>query len=293
LIDFGFREVKVFSLNPQSDGLYDAEMNRSFGVPISLIVFSILSLGWTNQGFSKKIDGPQEEVPPKELESPLEPDSSKVSESLMDQGKAVGSKALEALRASKENREVRKHSVLGTYSLIDTWIPSKIGASYVFHPTSSGGWEVEYLRGSLSIPFFIEDLGQITDQRISIFYRSYSQRNSFSFHYGINYSSLKATLGNSYLTTISAGSVSKYELLTIQTLGFNWGLGNRWQFKNRVTIGLDWFSIYIPIKILESNADFLQASASEAKKNEIRDALDVIEKVPTFALLKLQLGISF
>ena len=152
---------------------------------------------------------------------------------------------------------------------------------------------MEYLRGTIAIPFIIDDLGKITDQRISLFYRSYSNRNSFSFLYGVNYSSFKAQLGTDFLATISGGNVSQFDIVSIQTIGFTWGLGNRWQLKNRLIIGLDWFTINLPLFVLESNADFLSANASAKKKDEIRDALDIIEKIPTLAVFKFQIGMSF
>ena len=42
-----------------------------------------------------------------------------------------------------------------------------------------------------------------------------------------------------------------------------------------------------------TDANFLTANASEEKKKEIRDALDFIEKFPTIAAVKFQMGISF
>lgn len=212
---------------------------------------------------------------------------------LLKAGEREAEKVSENFGGTRTRREQSRHQILGTYSLLDTWIPSKWGASYAFTPSPRGSWEIEYLRGTLSIPFIIEDFGKITDQRLSVFYRSYSDRNSFSFLYGINYSSFKAQLGIDYLSTVSGGNVGQVDLVAIETLGLTWGVGNRWQLNNNVLIGLDWFTIYIPVITLESQADFLSANASEKRKEEIRDALDVIERIPTFAALKFQLGIAF
>lgn len=193
---------------------------------------------------------------------------------------------------SRELRKQNSHSILVNYSLIDTWIPGKYGVSYAYTPNPSGSWELEYLRGSLSVPFFIEDLGRITDQRLTLMYRSFSERNSFSFIYGANYSSFKLQLGPDYLAAITGGNASTFDVVSVETLGLTWGLGNRWQM-NKATVSFDWFVINIPVIVLESEAPFLEANATEQSKKDIRDVLDIIEGFPTFALLKFQLGFSF
>ena len=197
-----------------------------------------------------------------------------------------------ASMTSRELRELNRHSFLVNYSFFDTWIPGKYGATYAFNASPSGSWEVEYLRGSISVPFFIEDLGKITDQRLTLMYRSFSQRNSFSFLYGANYSSFKFQLGPDYLATITGGNASTFDVVSVETLGITWGMGNRWQI-NKAIISFDWFVINIPVVVLESEAPFLEATASESSKEDIRDVLDIIEKFPTLAILKFQLGFSF
>lgn len=193
---------------------------------------------------------------------------------------------------SRQLREQNSQNFLVNYSLIDTWIPGKYGVSYAWNISPNGSWEIEYLRGSISVPFIIDDLGKITDQRLTLMYRSFSQRNSFSFLYGVNYSALKFQLGTDYLATISGGNVSAFDIIDIQTLGLTWGMGNRWQI-NSAIISFDWFVINIPVIVLESEAPFLEASSSEQSKKDVRDVLDVVEKFPTFAIIKFQLGFSF
>lgn len=214
-------------------------------------------------------------------------------EKALDAGKKAAQKVEDAVDSTKSYREKSNHHLLASYSLIDMWIPGKWGVSYSFLPSAQGGWEIEYLRGTMSVPFVIDDLGKITDQRLSLFYRSYSQRNSFNFIYGVNYSSFKAHLGNDILAAVSGGNVAQYDLLTIRTIGLTWGLGNRWYVSNRILMGVDWLTINIPVATLEANAEFLEATASEDKKNDVRDALDIIKHVPTLAIFKLQVGVSF
>lgn len=192
---------------------------------------------------------------------------------------------------SSTYREKYNQSLLGTYSLLDMWIPGKWGVSYSYHPSANGSFEIEYLRGKLS-PFIFEELGTITDQRLTLMYRSYSQRNSFNFLYGINYSSLKLQLGSEILATVTTGDPGAFDLISIKTLGLTWGMGSRWNL-NRFLISVDWLVLNIPIIALESEAPFINATSDSSRKDDAQEILDFAKGIPTLAIAKIQLGISF
>lgn len=193
---------------------------------------------------------------------------------------------------SRDLRAQNHHNVSFVYSLLDTWLPSKWGASYGYQSNPNGTWELEYLSGSYA-PLGISELGEFSETRISLLYRSFSQRNTFHFTYGLNYSSLKLGIGDKLLSTITGGVVPGFDVMTVETLGFHWGLGNRWQVTPQFLINVDWFEVHIPLYTLESEAPFLEVNASQEDKEDIRDALDLIESIPTFSLVKFQLGYSF
>ena len=192
---------------------------------------------------------------------------------------------------SQDFRGSLTHSLLGTYAFIDMWIPGKWGFSYSYHPSASGSYEIEYVRGKLS-PLVLEELGTITDERLTVMYRSFSKRNSFNFLYGINYSSLKLQLGSEALATILTGDSSAFDVISIKTLGATWGLGNRWNI-SRFIVSVDWLVLNIPILSLESEAPFINATSDASKKGDAQDVLDFVEKIPTLSIAKFQLGISF
>ncbi len=193
---------------------------------------------------------------------------------------------------SKELRSKNSHNVFWIYSLIDTWLPSKMGFSYAYNLAPDSALEVEYLSGTYA-PLGIKELGEFSETRFSLLYRSFSERNSFNFIYGLNYNSFRLAIGDKLLSTVTTGAVPGFDVVSVKTLGFTWGIGNRWYLNNRFLLTLDWFAVHVPIYVLESEAPYLEANASERDKDDIRDALDFIENVPTFSVVKLQLGYSF
>ncbi len=214
---------------------------------------------------------------------------SKILETSKDAASAVGKK----LDETKDLRAKSRWAILGNYSLIDTWIPSKYGVTVAYIPSADAAWEIEYLRGSLSFELFIKDLGKMTDERLSLIRRFYSDRNSFSFFAGAAYHSFSVHLGDRLTSLISNNLIPNVDLVTVKTLGFIGGLGNRWQFGSGWTLGVDWFSMYVPIKTLEAEAPYVSSTASESGKNDVRDVMDVIKRIPTFAVFKFQVGMSF
>lgn len=200
--------------------------------------------------------------------------------------------AVEEVKLTRLHRGTTEWTVLGNLSALDTWIPMKWGVSVSYNPDENASWELEYLRGKISYGVLVEDIGSISDQRFSLLRRSYSERNSFNFAYGIFYNSLEASLGSEYLATVS-GNPRAYETVKVETLGVSWGMGNRWQTQGGFVWSFDWFLLNVPLVVLESEASFLKASTSESQKKDVRDILKFFEDYPTFAIVKIQLGMSF
>ncbi|MCO5142341.1 MAG: hypothetical protein M9962_04530 [Oligoflexia bacterium] len=217
----------------------------------------------------------------------------KMGTKAFEQSKEAANDLGEKLEETKEFRESSRWTVLGNYSLIDTWIPSKYGIGVAYIPSVDTTWELEYLRGSVSFEFFIKDLGKMTDERLTLLRRFYSDRNSFNFFTGIAYHSFSIHLGDRLTSLVTGGYVPSVDLITIKTLGVTFGLGNRWQLASGWVLGADWLSIYIPLKTLEAEAPYISSNASESGKNDVRDVMKVIKRVPTFAVIKFQVGMSF
>lgn len=185
------------------------------------------------------------------------------------------------------------HSFMASYAGTATWIPSKLGLSYTYSPDLMKSYEVSFLRGNLAAPFFLKDLGSISDFHLSALYRSYSARNSFAVIYGLNYYKFNARMSGKYTNSASNTSNPDLNLLLVESIGVTFGLGNRWQLKNGVSFGVDWFHLNMPLIVFRTEADLLKSDADKEDKNEIKNVLDLLKRVPTFAFLKFQIGYSF
>lgn len=197
-------------------------------------------------------------------------------------------------QALAEEPDCAKYDYLAllTYSPIDLLIPSKIGASFGYMESADKIWEFEYLRGSLSAPFVVGDLGKMTDERVSVMKRSYSGSNSFNFSYGITYYNFSLRLGSDILSRVSGGQ-GAMDMIQIQSLGVNLGLGHRWSIAKNITAGVDWVSWSQPLLTLKKDAAFLDQANDANDKDDVDKAVKLITYFPRFVFLKLQVGVLF
>lgn len=182
---------------------------------------------------------------------------------------------------------------LATYSLIDPIITGKIGATVGVAASERKSWEIEYLRGSWAVPFYIQDIGSVTDERVSLIVRTAPSGGSFQFSYGLSYFRIHAHLGDALLNRISQGGYPSADLLAIQALGFNIGLGNRWRLAHGITVGVDWVSWAQPLISLERKAAFMDVASNSADRDDVDTALKVFTYFPRVVFLKLQAGVQF
>lgn len=194
-------------------------------------------------------------------------------------------------RTPKYRNEHRITTALN-YSFLDVWTLGKFGASASWQLTERA-WELNYQRGSFGLGVFVADIGKITEQRLQFFTRSYGSRTSFNWFYGIFYDDVKVRLGNDILNKVSQGSYPNVDLMTMQTAGVTWGFSNRWQRRDGLSFGIDWFEINIPLTTIDQDVPILGSDAENGDKTRIRDALEFFENIPTAALARVYVGYSF
>lgn len=210
-----------------------------------------------------------------------------------EQIQQVAQKAEQAVQNSRWRRSQKDYLGLINYSPLDLLIPSKLGVTVGLLRDTDTSWELEYLRGSVSVPFFVEDLGSMTDQRISLIRRSYFGKNSFNVGYGLSYFDFKVNLGNDILSRLSSGAVPMIDVVHIQSLGFNLSLGNRWHVDKNITLGVDWVSWSQPLFVTRKDSLFLDYVTNANDKDDVETAIRWTSYFPRLSFLKLQVGILF
>jgi hypothetical protein len=221
----------------------------------------------------------------------------KTGKSVLDEAgqmaKGTTEQVSKTLAETRDRREKADYFALANYSPLDLLIPSKFGFTLGYIKSADKTWEFEYLRGSISVPFIVQDLGKMTEERFSVIGRSYFGGNSFNFSYGLSYFDFSLHLGDKLLNRVTGGDYPSIDLVEIQTLGFNLAIGNRWSFKRKVTFGIDWISWAQPVYVTNKKSAFLDYASNQQDKDDVDAAMKLIAYFPRLAFLKLQLGILF
>jgi hypothetical protein len=220
------------------------------------------------------------------------PDSMPSRQTMQDRAKEATAKLGAVMNRSNEHRAESSFTVMGEYAPIDLILPSKVGGSVGWNYGDEATFELEYLGAKLSVPFIVEDLGSFKDQRISLVKRSFQGRNSLNFHYGLSYFNTQISVGNEYLASASNLPAS-LDLIGVKSLGFIWGVGNRWNFNRGFTVGVDWFSWAQPILIIDRDRELLDYIQDEGARDTLDEALRLSAYFPRFTVLKVQIGWSF
>lgn len=178
------------------------------------------------------------------------------------------------------------------FAPLDLILPLKYGFTLGYVETPDKTVEFEYLKSSMSVPFVIDDLGSMTDERFSVIARDYLGTETFNLSYGVTYYKFKVHVGNKYLNSVST-NIPDVEFMRVDSLGFNLGLGNRWVFSNRWILGLDWISWSQPLFTTRYNDKYAEFTNNPDDKDKAKKVLELISWVPRITLLKLQIGYSF
>lgn len=193
---------------------------------------------------------------------------------------------------SLEVRDQKVFNISPHISPFSTWISPKIGLDLGIHMNPNWTLEAEFTRGSLSGKVFHVEFGQIVDQRYGLKTRWYLARsNSFHLLMGVFKSQLKMEIGPSIITNIPGGPNTS--VLNAEAYGPLFGFGNRWQWAQGYTLGIDWFTVYIPTTNKRSDLGIAESITPETDKNNIKDILNFFLAIPEFDVLKINFGYSF
>lgn len=186
---------------------------------------------------------------------------------------------------------VTRYHLMAQYLPLDLFVPSKIGLSAAYDPGDRRFFEIEYVRASLNAPFYLGNIGGLSDQRWTFMRRNFVGAGSFNWSYGVSYMIFDIHLGNSYLSRIP-NAPGSLDLLSIETLGAMIGVGNRWPLGKGFEFGVDWFVYTQPLLTTKRQGVFLDY-ASGSERDEVSTAFNLVTYFPRLTLGKVQLGWSF
>lgn len=193
------------------------------------------------------------------------------------------------LSRSADYREDSIGTVMAGYQFLASWIPSKWSAAYTQNFNRKWSLEAEYLKGSMGIGAFGFDAASITETRYSLVGRRFVG-NSFNFILGAFKNDFEAQLGNDIVNDMTDKSIDEFE---VSGMGLALGIGNRWQWGNGLTFGIDWFRMNVPLFEKKVDNDVLNKIDDNNDLSRVKDYIDKVKNIPTFVLLGFNLGYTF
>ena len=187
---------------------------------------------------------------------------------------------------SRENRTASKGTVMLGYQFLTTWIPSKWTAGYTHIFNEKWSLEAEYSSASINTKYIGIDLGVVRESRIALQARRYVG-NSFHFSFGPVLSQFEARLGSDIIASDYSQSFSS------ENLGVTGGIGNRWQWSNGVTFGIDWFRMNVPVLETSVKDKVLRDVIDGGDRSDIKKVIRTFNRIPTFVLFGLNIGYTF
>lgn len=190
---------------------------------------------------------------------------------------------------SGELRNSSRGTLLLGLQPLTTWVPFKKTISYSQILNSNWSLQLEYSWSSLATPGFLK-LGEISEKRYSLMAKRYLG-NSFYLDFGAVYSDIKAQLGSRAMDLLINQNSTRS--LEVANWGALVGLGNRWQWDNGVTFGVDWIRMNLPLFTSKNEDNILSNISSSNSRSQIKSYIDKFNHIPTFVILGVNLGYTF
>lgn len=204
-------------------------------------------------------------------------------------GTETGKKKIEEVTGKIIRSEYLRENSIGTvmlgYQPFTTWIPGKWAASYTHIFDRNWSLEGEYSRGTLSVPVFSVDIGEIKEERATLQARYYPG-NSYNWSVGLMYQRGEAELGADIPAT------SSLDVFEMESFGATLGFGNRWQWDNGITFAVDWFRVNQPLFGRWENESVLK-TVSDNDRDDLKKIMRAFNTLPTFIFLGIHLGYTF
>ncbi|MGB0452099.1 MAG: hypothetical protein ACPGJV_00170 [Bacteriovoracaceae bacterium] len=183
----------------------------------------------------------------------------------------------------------------GSFSLIDTWLPAKLGGGLSFNwgPSYTSEFLVQYSDTNT----LFDEVGEFAEYRFSFLGRYFPGDGAFNIIHGFFYQSFKIFFSDEAMDSLYdyAKEENTYgnELVQRDVAGITLGVGSRWFFKNQVFMGVDWFALNVPIYTAE-NRDYFSFNTSERDKGRsVQKVVESLDSIPACTFIKVDMGYRF
>jgi hypothetical protein len=191
-------------------------------------------------------------------------------------------------RSSATNRDDSFGSLMGGFQFLNTWVPSKLTGSYTQIFNRSFSAELEYATSQRNISIAGVDVGLLKESRYTFLFKYYIG-NTFHVSLGPYVSDLSFDLDNKITDVFGRRLNDKAE---ISSVGVAFGIGNRWQFNNGITVGLDWLRISQPTGVYKVK-DRIFKGLDDDKKDDVKRTGKLFRTFPAFTFFGVNLGYTF
>jgi hypothetical protein len=218
-----------------------------------------------------------------------------ISEAVKSVGDNVEETAIKVIKkltppkTSRENRSESTITILWNPMSFALPLPATgFQVGYLFNEEWS--LEPEYQSGAYEVSFPIAEIGKIDEKIYLLPFRWYSG-NSFNLKFGLSHRKLGVEIGDSLLASLNR-EMLHLNLVNISSYNLNFGVGNRWQFENGITLGADWFDINIPV-ITSMDEQVSKFLSNSNDKKTLEKAINLLRYFPPVTFLKFQIGYTF
>jgi hypothetical protein len=177
---------------------------------------------------------------------------------------------------------------MGGFQFLNTWVPSKITGSYTQILNRDFSLELEYATSKKDIKVAGFDAGTLKEERYTFLVKYYI---GASFHIGLGPYISELSLELDENVTDAAGNRIN-DKAELSLVGVTFSIGNRWQFENGITFGVDWLRMNQPTgtyKVSERIFD----DVDEEYEDDVKRTDRLFRNTPTFTLFGVNVGYSF
>jgi hypothetical protein len=190
--------------------------------------------------------------------------------------------------SSATSRDKSFGTVMGGFQFINTWVPNKITGSYTQILNRDFSLELEYATSKRDVQIAGFDAGELKEERYTFLVKYYV---GTSFHIGLGPYIAKLSLQLDDHITDAAGNKIN-DKAEISLIGITFNIGNRWQFDNGFTLGVDWLRMNQPTGTYQVSKRIFE-DVDEDQQENVDRTNKFFKTTPTFTLLGLSVGYSF